>query len=63
MDAKTKQCICIKFCLKLDISAIKVLSVLCETFGKHSLSQTVVFEWHSRFRAGQVSVEDFEHSE
>jgi hypothetical protein len=29
-----------------------------EAFGEHSLSWTVVFEWHSRFKAGQVSVEE-----
>jgi hypothetical protein len=33
-----------------------------EAFGEHSSSQTAVFEWHSRFKAGRVSVEDDEHS-
>jgi hypothetical protein len=32
--------------------------MLHEAFGEHSLSQTAVFEWHSRFKAGWVSVED-----
>jgi hypothetical protein len=36
--------------------------MLCEVFGEHFLSWTVVFEWHSRFKVGQVSVEDDEHS-
>jgi hypothetical protein len=36
--------------------------MLCEAFEEHSLSWTVVFEWHSRFKAGQVSVEDDECS-
>jgi hypothetical protein len=36
--------------------------MLCEAFGEHSLSQTAVFEWHSRFKVGRVSVEDDEHS-
>jgi hypothetical protein len=31
--------------------------MLHEAFGEHSLSQTVVFEWHSQFKAGRVSVE------
>jgi hypothetical protein len=35
--------------------------MLREAFGEHSLSWTVVFEWHSRFKAGSMSVED-EHS-
>jgi hypothetical protein len=36
--------------------------MLHEAFGEHSLSQTADFEWHSRFKAGWVSVEDDEHS-
>jgi hypothetical protein len=35
--------------------------MFCEAFGEHSLSRTVVFEWHSRFKAGWVSDEDDEH--
>jgi hypothetical protein len=31
-------------------------------FGEHSLSWTAGFEWHSRFKAGRVSVEDDERS-
>jgi hypothetical protein len=34
--------------------------MLREAFGEHS--QAVVFEWQSRFKAGQVSVEDDERS-
>jgi hypothetical protein len=37
--------------------------MFCEALGEHSLSQTAVFEWHSRFKASQVSVEDDERSE
>jgi hypothetical protein len=36
--------------------------MLCEAFGEHSISWTVVFELHSRFKANGVSVEDDEHS-
>jgi hypothetical protein len=39
-------------------STANTREMLCETFGEHSLSRTAVFEWHSRFKAGQVSVED-----
>jgi hypothetical protein len=52
MDGKIEQHVCIKFCVKLSKSATKTLEMLREAFGEHSLSQTVVFEWHSRFRAG-----------
>jgi hypothetical protein len=36
--------------------------MLHEAFGGHSLSWTVVFEWHSHFKAGWVSVEADERS-
>jgi ATP-dependent Zn protease len=48
--------------MKLDKSVIETPEMLREAFGEHSLSRTVVFEWHSRFKAGQVSVEDNDHS-
>jgi hypothetical protein len=35
--------------------------MLHEAFGEHSLSQTVVSEWHSCFKACWVSAEDDEH--
>jgi hypothetical protein len=43
---KIKQCVCIKFCAKLGKSTAKILEMLLEAFGEHSLSRTVVFEWH-----------------
>jgi hypothetical protein len=36
--------------------------MLREAFREHSLSRTAVFERHSHFNAGGVSVEDDEHS-
>jgi hypothetical protein len=62
MDSKIKQHICIKFCLKLSKFATETLETLREGFGEHFLRRTAVFECHSRFKAGQVSVEDDEHS-
>jgi hypothetical protein len=50
MDGKTKQRVCIKFCVKLGKSATKTLEMLREAFGEHSLSQTAVSERHSRFK-------------
>jgi hypothetical protein len=52
MDGKIKQRVCIKFCMKFGKSATETLEMLCEAFGKHSLSRTAVFEWHARFKAG-----------
>jgi hypothetical protein len=57
-DAWQNPRVCIKFCVKLGKYATKTLEMLDEAFGEHSLSRTPVFEWHSRFRAGRVSVED-----
>jgi hypothetical protein len=48
--------------VKLGKSATETLEMLREAFGEHSLSRTAVFEWHSRFKAGRVSVEDDERS-
>jgi hypothetical protein len=62
MDGKIKQCVCIKFCMKLSKSIIETLKLLREAFREHSLSRTAVFEWHSRFKASRVSVEDDQHS-
>jgi hypothetical protein len=58
MDSKIEQHGCLKICMKLGKSATETLEMLHEAFGEHSLSQTVVFEWHSLFNAGQVSAED-----
>jgi hypothetical protein len=48
--------------VKLCKSATETLEMFCEAFGEHSLSQTVVFEWHSHFKASQVLAEDDERS-
>jgi hypothetical protein len=56
MDDKIEQCI--KFCVKVGKSDTETLEMLREAFGDHYLSQAAVFQWHSHFKAGQVSVED-----
>jgi hypothetical protein len=62
MDDRDEQCDCIKFCLKLDKTTTETHEMLHEAFEEHSLSWTAVFEWNLGFKAGQVSVEDDEHS-
>jgi hypothetical protein len=42
-------------------SATETPEMLHEALREHSLSQTIVFVWHSHFKGGQVSVAD-EHS-
>jgi hypothetical protein len=44
--------------MKLSKSITETLEMLREAFGEHSLSQTIIFEWHSCFKAARVSVED-----
>jgi hypothetical protein len=44
MDGKIKQRVCIKFCVKLNKSAIETLEMLHETFGERFLSWTAVFD-------------------
>jgi hypothetical protein len=60
MNGKIKQRIYIRFCVKLGKSTAETLEMLGEAFGEHSLSRTGVFEWHSHFKGGQVSVDDDE---
>jgi hypothetical protein len=58
MDGIIEQCVCIKFWTKLGKSATEILEMLCEAFGEHSLGRTGILEWHSRFKADRVSIED-----
>jgi hypothetical protein len=62
MGRKIEQHICIKFCVKLGKSPTETLDMLREAFGEYYLSRMPVFEWHSRFKAGRVSVEGDERS-
>jgi hypothetical protein len=52
MDGKIEQRVPIKFSMKLSKFTNKTIEMFHEAFGEHSLSQTVVFEWHSHFKAG-----------
>jgi hypothetical protein len=48
--------------VKLGKFTTETLEMLYEVLGEHSLSRTAVSEWHSRFKAGRVSLEDNERS-
>ncbi|UYV62047.1 hypothetical protein LAZ67_1007617 [Cordylochernes scorpioides] len=58
MERKLKQRICIEFCVKLQISATKTFEMLNKAFPNDAPKRTTVFEWHSRFKAGRISIED-----
>jgi hypothetical protein len=52
MDGKIEQSVCIKFSVMLGKSTTETPEMLHEAFREHSLSRTVVSEWHSCFNAG-----------
>ncbi|UYV73520.1 hypothetical protein LAZ67_10003933 [Cordylochernes scorpioides] len=58
MEQKLKQRICIEFCVKLQISATETFEMLNKAFPNDAPERTTVFEWHSRFKAGRISIED-----
>ncbi|UYV64558.1 hypothetical protein LAZ67_3001179 [Cordylochernes scorpioides] len=58
MEQKLKQRICIEFCVKLQISASETFEMLNKAFPNDAPKRTTVFEWHSRFKAGRISIED-----
>ncbi|UYV70762.1 K02A2.6-like [Cordylochernes scorpioides] len=58
MKRKLKQRICIEFCVKLQISATETFEMLNKAFPNDAPKRTTVFEWHSRFKAGRISIED-----
>jgi hypothetical protein len=42
MDSKIEQHVYIKFCVKLCKSTTETLEMVCEAFGEHSLSETMI---------------------
>ncbi|UYV70821.1 hypothetical protein LAZ67_8000735 [Cordylochernes scorpioides] len=58
MEQKLKKRICIEFCVKLQISATDTFEMLNKAFPNNAPKRTTVFEWHSRFKAGRISIED-----
>jgi len=57
-----EQRICIKFCFKLNKTAVETRRMLKEAFGEKAFSQARTFEWFKRFKDGRESVEDLKHS-
>jgi hypothetical protein len=50
VDDKVEKCVWFKFYVKLGNAATETLEMLRAAFGRHSLSRTAVFEWHSHFK-------------
>jgi len=62
MDQRKEQRVCIRFCANLGKSVTETLEMIQQGFGDQSLSRTQVFQWHARFKAGRISVDDDEHT-
>jgi hypothetical protein len=57
-----EQRIYVKFCFKLGKTASETHEMLRTAFGNDAMGRTQTFEWFSRFKRGDTSVEDSERS-
>ena len=48
----------VKFCFLLGKSAAETIVMLKTAYGDAALSKTRVYEWFSRFKNGEMSIED-----
>ena len=62
MQESIKQWYAIKFCVKLNKSAIETFASLTEAYRVATLSRTMAFKWHKAFKEGRENVEDEPHS-
>ena len=53
-----EQRVCMKFCFFLRKTAAETVTMLREGFKEEALSQARVYEWFSRFKHGDMSLED-----
>ena len=56
--ADLKERVCIKFCFLLGKTTAETVTMLREAFEEEALSQARVYEWFSRFKRGDMSLED-----
>lgn len=52
----------IKFCALSGQTPGDTLNQITKVYGDNSVCQTIVFDWHKRFREGRTSIEDNERS-
>ena len=60
--ADLKERVCIKFCFSLGKTAAETVTMLREAFKEEALSQASVYEYFSRFKHGDMSLEDQQQS-
>jgi len=53
-----EQRVCIRFCFLLGKTAAETVTMLRETFKEEASNQARVYEWFSRFKRGDMSLED-----
>jgi len=53
-----EQRVCIRFCFLWGKTAAETVAMLREAFQEEALSQAKVYEWFSRFRRGDMLLED-----
>lgn len=62
MNKKLEQRANIKFCVKLGKSATETLTMLRQVYSDEAMSRSQIFDWHSRFQHGRISLDDDERS-
>jgi len=62
MSDLKEQRTCLKFCFLLGKTPTESLEMLQEAFKEQALSRARVFEWFSRFKKGDLSIENQPHS-
>ena len=62
MNNLKEQRFAVKFCVKLGKSTTEMFTMLNTAYGDVAMKRATCFRWHKRFKNGQLSVEDDEHS-
>nr|CAI5844602.1 unnamed protein product [Callosobruchus analis] len=57
-DCREQRHAAVKFCLLLGNSAAETVVKVKNAYGDTALSKTRVYEWFSRFKNGEMSIED-----
>jgi hypothetical protein len=57
-----EQCVCVKFCFKLEKMFLETFKMLIQVFGDEAMSKTQTHERYKCFQEGRTSVDDNECS-